>query len=112
MLFCGIKSYSQNLIPNPSFELVDSCSVGGDNIPSFINTMNNYCKDWFDDKTVMESTCDLLKENCTHSNFGVPYNFFGYSFPQDGNSYISVSFTGFYTSTPNVEEYRDSVLNS
>jgi len=99
---------SQNLIPNPSFELMDSCSVGFDNIPTLESTVKNYCKNWFDNETINYSTSNYLS-NCLHPTLNVPANAYGYSFAQHGNKYVGFILDAFHTTNKNVETQREHI---
>ena len=74
-------SFSQNLVPNGSFEDTSSCpQVEGTNFIS-------YCPPWF---SPTENTPDLFNKCSSSSSCGIPYNWNGYQQAHSGNGYGGV----------------------
>lgn len=73
--------FAQNLVPNHSFEILDSC-------PNNLN-QTNYISDWFPIRITPDlfSTC----YNGINNYCNVPSNSFGYQCPSNGENY-----TGYY----------------
>jgi OOP family OmpA-OmpF porin len=63
-----------NLVPNPSFEIYNTCPNSGGQI--------TYATGWF---TATLGSPDYF--NSCSAGYGVPSNGFGYSNAQDGNAY-------------------------
>ena len=99
-LLISSVGYSQNLVPNPSFEEYDECPVGTADLtvnnwvswqytPDYFHTCNNDLTDWV----------------------GVPQNVWGYQYPITGDAYCA-----FYTFSnigdPNQREYLAVQLNA
>ncbi len=97
-------SYAQNLVPNPSFELYDSCT----SVYSIYTerSMNFFCSNWFDNNLISESTVDYMN-SCLPENYHVPDGINGHSFAQDGNRYIGASMIGFYSHNTTDELHRE-----
>lgn len=96
LLVCSFSSHlraQENLIPNGSFEELDSCPNGGDDF---------FVKSWFNPT---QATPDCFNDcnNQLNGNSGIPRNFAGYQNPIDGFGYI-----GIYT-YDKLEEYREYV---
>ncbi len=72
----------QNLIPNPSFEVYDTCPIG---ISSFGDYQINRCTDWY---TPSIATSDYFN-NCSVI-VSVPSNPVGYQNAKDGNAYVGI----------------------
>lgn len=85
-IFLGIISFgevmTQNLVPNPGFELHDSCPMYGAQL--------SLSSGWYAPTT---GTSDYLNACCTNIIMGIPYNFFGYQPARSGTGYA-----GFYPS--------------
>lgn len=96
------QSFSQNLVPNPSFENYLQCP------DTFLTTdINNYVSDWqtFRDNPDYYNACAS-----THPSVNVPQNLNGYQQAATG-----VGYCGFYTyhfSAPNLREFIGVQLNS
>lgn len=107
IFFFNFNLKSQNLIPNPSFELMDSCSIANDSyIFTSARTLNYYCSNWFDNYSVHYSTSDLISI-CLHSDFEMPDNKFGYSYPFEGQKYASFGLVGFNSINTSFEFGRE-----
>ncbi len=83
-IFSSLKSESQNIVPNASFEILDSCNItlsGGiyyGNYPSW-NSPTDGTADGFN--------------NCTPNlSFSMPSNGFGFQYPHSGNGYAGGAF--------------------
>lgn len=83
-----------NLVPNASFEQIDSCPNGGDDF---------FVSNWIN-PTQSTPDCFHICNNQINGNVGVPENFAGYQSPFDGDGYI-----GLYT-YEDLSEYREYVL--
>ena len=90
----------QNLVPNPSFEIHDSCP----NSLTFIQ----YATPWF---SPSDGTSDYFND-C--NNLMVPLNDFGYQYPRTGNAYAGLLYINYgtddlgfeYISVPLLETLR------
>jgi hypothetical protein len=81
MAFSNSKIYGQvNLVPNPSFEIHDTCPISASQIsyvnPWFAPTLGS--PDYFD-------TCSNIS-----SGASVPQNIFGYQYALDGGGYVGI----------------------
>ncbi len=87
------NSFSQNLVPNPSFEDTIAC-------PTQLAQIYN-CEDWF---KMLYSSVDYYNK-CANSNteVSVPKNISGYQYPRSGNAYAGLGTFGY--SINNVREY-------
>ena len=87
-LFLHDLSFSQNLVPNPGFEIVDTCYnlFGGINL--------GLIPPW-DSPT--DGTADgyNLCSNLVGGGSTIPSNPFGYQYPHSGNGYVGAGFYGF-----------------
>jgi hypothetical protein len=97
---CG----QQNLVPNPSFEIYDTCPYYGSQI--------YFASPWFQPNiywgnTTNSSSSDYFN-TCSDSTFGVPYNFLGYQSARTGNGYAGIDF---YASNE-TREYLEIQLSS
>jgi hypothetical protein len=81
--------YGQNLVPNPSFEVKDSCPSGFNQIGDAVG--------WF----IARETPDYFNTCATYPGVSIPSNNFGYQYPASGNAYA-----GFYAKDLNIE-YRE-----
>jgi len=92
---------SQNLVPNPSFEIYDTCPNQQAQV--------NYALPWFDPT---KTSSDYFNACCTTSaTAGVPNNFYGYKQAQNGNAIM-----GLFPYNPpfsnNYREYIGAKLNN
>lgn len=71
--------FSQNLVPNPSFEQYDTCPSAASQI--------SYATGWMS----FAITPDYFHTCATNSSFSVPYNWFGYQQPASGNAYTGLA---------------------
>ncbi len=71
---------AQNLVPNPSFEDIVTC-------PNWYGQID-YTKYWYSASAA--GTPDLFN-NCNLSIFGVPNNYCGYTYAQEGSSYVGIA---------------------
>lgn len=102
-LFIEFNVYSQNLVPNPSFELYDSCTSTYSEYT--MESLDYYCTNWFDYGNYFFESGIAYMNNCLPLTFHVPNTILGFSYPQDGNSFIGICLTGFETSNTSVD-YR------
>ena len=96
-----------NIVPNPSFELLDTCDFnstvcgGGVNLGVVLywNTPNN-------------GTSDVYNSCSTHPQCGVPNNVAGYQYPHSGNGYVGGVYYehGFSSSKEYIQTRLDSIL--
>ena len=86
---------SQNLIPNPSFEEIDSCP------PDKPHQKFVFCKGWWQPTT---GTPDLLTP-CNTGSYSVPFNLAGYCTPLSGTSYVGMLLYSVYGLSK--KEYRE-----
>jgi hypothetical protein len=74
--FCSTFGYTQNLIPNPSFEDTISCPTGDNQINKAVGwVLTRTSPDYF-------NSCATIA-----SNASVPENIFGYQYAATGNAY-------------------------
>lgn len=79
-----------NLIPNGSFEEIDSCGFG-------YRGIDNLCKHWFTPMAHLDTAFNPFEPNnygssdyfnpCNHNDFQTPNNTWGYQVPQHDSSY-------------------------
>jgi hypothetical protein len=99
-----------NLVPNPSFEILDSCPYSVGQI--------RFARPWFqpnNPQNIWSSSTDLFSACATVSSLSVPSNQVGYQFAKTGNNYSGIGLFGW----PNdngpreyLEVKLDSVLQS
>ena len=90
-----LNVHGQNLVPNPSFEMLNMCPFGYSQIDFALN--------W--DKAYKHSgTSDYFHTCATGSQVGVPNNFCGYQHAHTGSGYA-----GFYLYLEN-SEYREYIM--
>ena len=79
LFLLSLKVLSQpNLVPNPSFEVIDTCWVG----PAILTNINYF--NWF-----TFSSADIYS-NCMLSGYYVPQNYLGFQYPVSGNNYAGI----------------------
>ncbi len=95
LLFVLIFSFgfSQNLVPNPSFEQYDSCTTA-------FGSFNGYCSSW----QSYSMSPDYYNVCCLDTTASVPNNAAGYQNPITGVAYAGIV-TYVYCSTP----YRECI---
>jgi hypothetical protein len=102
VLFCVlfVKAHGQNLVPNPSFEIVTPC-------PTNLGELAN-ASPWFIPPPAINNTPDLFN-SCSTS---VPQNIVGYQYAHSGNGYAGLGAYGYYynNSNINVREYIEVQL--
>jgi hypothetical protein len=92
---------AQEMIPNGSFEIQDSC-------PNFFGMIGN-ASPWFQPCTMGSST-DLFSSCTSNPDISTPLNFDGYQVPQHGVSYAGFqAYSGF---TTDQREYIEVELNN
>ena len=78
--------FSQNLVPNPSFEIISSCPTSEGQI--------NYATPWFSPtfyaSIPMSDEFDTCEPQWPNGAIGVPLNGKGYQFPRTGNAYAGI----------------------
>lgn len=100
MLFCfSTFSYSQNLVPNPSFEDTLHCPIGAGDLSA--------TKFWY---KPTQGTTDYLN-SCFIGDGGVPNNYYGYQPARSGNGYAAF-FLSFDSMDSNYREYLQVQLKS
>ena len=72
---------SQNFVPNPSFEQLDSCP------PPTVGSIN-YAVPWYSPTLSTPNTFNACAVNSWE--FGIPSNIFGYQNPRTGNGYAGI----------------------
>ncbi len=75
---CCSYCIAQNLVPNPSFEIFDTC-------PSFLGQIN-YSQGW----SSSLQTPDYYNSCATQTSFGVPANYYGNQYAASGNAYAGI----------------------
>ena len=75
--FIGI---SQNLVPNPSFENIDTCPVIG---------KIDYAIPWYNPVNTTPNTMNTCASYQIFG-FGIPSNLAGYQYPRTGNGYAGI----------------------
>jgi OOP family OmpA-OmpF porin len=90
---------SQNLVPNPSFELLNTCPVND----NFSNIQN-----WFSPTTASPDIFDTCSVDVANE-IGVPQNFAGYQNALDGSAYAGVDS---YDTADSYREYIEIKLTS
>ncbi len=87
--------HGQNLVPNPSFEVLEDCPAGlsSSGYASYItgvDTVNDFIRlaePWF---CPTSGTSDLIATCATNSLVAVPNNTWGSSFASDGDNYVAL----------------------
>ena len=101
------KSSAQvNLVPNPSFEIFDTCP--NFNILPYRSIY--YAEPWVQPYLPDNSTDYFNSCNFDTLNLGVPYNYFGVQIPRTGNAYAGFS-SGYVSPANNLREYLEVELN-
>lgn len=104
-IFFLVNSFwSQNLVPNPSFEFVTNCPVGWGGI---LNT-----QDWL---LYSNSSVDAFNTCTSHLYSGAPSTIRGYQQPRTGNAFAGfgygIALIGFLNTTASVERLQVKLLN-
>jgi len=99
-LFICSKQIAQNLVPNPSFEYIDSC-----NIFPFSAINNHLVLNW---SVATQGTADDFNI-CSGS---IPWVSLGYQYPRTGNCYAGVVIYSTSGSYPDYREYIEAKLDS
>lgn len=88
-----------NLVPNPSFEIIDTCPYNQEQV--------HFATPWFD----LCATPDLYNTCAVTANNAVPLNWTGYQWPRTGNGYAGISLFNFYNnSNAEIREYISTPL--
>jgi len=90
LLLLSNSCYGQNLMPNPGFEIHDTCPNSTSQV--------NYCRDWFQ----VANTPDYFNSCFNLNTASVPYNYFGYQPAHSGCAYC-----GMYTKEPITPDFRE-----
>lgn len=98
-LFLHDLSFSQNLVPNYSFEVYDTC-------PNNLNNLN-YALPW----NVSGGSPDYYNSCTTSQSSDVPNNMGGWQFARTGNAYVGIGVNG-YSLALNLREYIQVQLDS
>lgn len=106
LLFSAAYMFSQNLVPNGSFETFITCPTGNSmllgNVPPWQNTPGSFTTpDYF-------NACVNSGTGC--NNVDVPSNFAGSASAFDGSGYAGIF--SIYTGCPNCREYFAAMLTS
>jgi Secretion system C-terminal sorting domain len=103
LFLIGFKCYSQNLVPNPSFETVDTCYDLGSGF--------NY--GWVQSWDVPSNGSPDAYNTCviTQSS-AVPANNFGYQYPHSGNGYGGAGFYSHSGPSGYYQEYIQTKLDT
>ena len=101
LLFSYFTRAQINLVPNNSFEVIDTCPT-----PIYGSSPSQFSKYWFD----IKNTPDYFT-NCPGVNpaYQPPSNSFGYQCPANGGSYMGIY--SFAKINPGVQEVFSSRLN-
>ena len=97
IFFCGAVRLSAqvNLVPNPSFEIYDTCPSSAPD-PGLIY----FATPWFQPDTcfgtIKESSSSDYFNSCSTAFWGVPQNLLGYQFARTGNGYAGIGFLIWY----------------
>ena len=82
-IFFSSKMNAQNLVPNPSFEIYDTCPHGGNEVQNATGWRTIYnSPDYFN--------------SCSQGGLSVPTNYFGFQEPKDLNEHGYVGLIGDY----------------
>jgi len=101
------KSSAQvNLVPNPSFELFDTCP--SNNLIPY-NAIY-YATPWFQPYLPDNSSDYFNACNTSTTDLGTPNNYFGFQIPKSGNAYAGISL-GYISPANNYREYLEVQLN-
>jgi OOP family OmpA-OmpF porin len=99
LLFLLETKGQTNLVPNPSFELYDTCPYTGGQL--------SFAEGWFQPNTIWNNvligSTDYFNNCTTNSTISVPSNTFGYQNSINGNSYVGFQA---YENVPGVD-YRE-----
>jgi hypothetical protein len=103
-IFCFYSNAQLNLVPNPSFELKNSCPIGrGYQYCKLMDTTitpaqcidEPYSSGYFDSTligwTSYKETPDYFNACAPNPNQGVPNNIFGYQTAYDGDAYVGIT---------------------
>ncbi len=100
----SLYSKSQNLVPNPSFEILTQC-------PTLFNQIY-YAPPWFQPcihsgNTTNSSSSDVYDTCSNYAEYGVPTNVAGFQYAQTGFAYAAIYL---YGDTVNYREYLEVPL--
>lgn len=98
-----------NLIPNPSFEHIDSCYFQWNSNCIISSCGLIYYSGW---NCVYTSSPDLFSAFSSTQNFQIPNNYYGYQFPQNGDAYCGIGGGIYLAPISNYEEQITAKLSS
>jgi hypothetical protein len=93
---------SQNLVPNYSFEILDSCPNAQGQL--------SFAQGWINPQTDVINTPDLFT-SCAVVGIKTPVNFIGYCVPKTDSSYIGLGCFVRFQNYNNVREYAEIQLS-
>jgi hypothetical protein len=96
-------SLSQNLVPNYSFEILDSCPDGQGQL--------SFAQGWINPSPDTISTPDLFSSCAQVISLGTPYNFEGFNIPKTDSSYIGLICFLRFQNNKNLREYAEIELS-
>ncbi len=100
ILFQHLGINAQNLVPNYSFELYDTCPYSDGQI--------NFVTSWYNPTT---GSPDYLNSCTSYLWMGVPSNFWGFQYPKTGNAYAGIfTYSSISFSSPPQREYIQVML--
>lgn len=101
ILFLIVESFafSQNLVPNPSFEEYETCPTGTNDFQAVAT--------WFNPTMATPDYYNV----CASNGGGVPVNDWGYQEAQNGNGYIGIATYGAHPTVSNYREYVEVELS-
>jgi len=95
-------SFSQNLVPNYSFEILDSCP--------YLQGQLSFAKGWINPYPDSISTPDFFSSCASAIGASTPSNFAGYSVPLTDSSYVGLVCFMRFQNYKNIREYAEIQL--
>jgi len=100
---------SQNLVPNPSFEIYDTCQR--EIVCPYLVGLDTSVTFWFNPTTASPDYDNICDSN-SNPSYSVPQNMFGYQFARTGSAYVDIGVIIKCPSTPTgYKEYIEVKLN-
>jgi hypothetical protein len=96
------NSYAQNLVPNYSFEQVDSCPYKQGQL--------SFAQGWINPQNDTNGTPDFFSHCSPVFQFNTPANILGFAFPKTDSSYIGLLLFQYYQGINNLREYAEIEL--
>jgi hypothetical protein len=96
-------SLSQNLVPNYSFEILDSCP--------YLQGQLSFAHGWINPSPDTVTSPDLFSSCAQVISFGTPYNFEGFNIPKTDSSYIGLICFLQFQNIKNIREYAEIELS-